>query len=36
MDTMKETTSAIKLLEQENIPYTLHFYPTENGPCGRC
>lgn len=32
MDTMKETTSAIKLLEQENIPYTLHSYPTENGP----
>ncbi len=29
---MQETTNAIKLLEQENIQYTLHTYPTENGP----
>lgn len=32
MEAMKEATSATKLLDQENISYTLYSYPTENGP----
>ncbi len=29
---MKDMTSAIELLDREEIPYNLHSYPTENGP----
>lgn len=29
---MKDTTSAIQLLEREGVAYKLYSYPTENGP----